>query len=550
MVTLTSILSRISRKVLDLQAQRQFNISLDRIGSEIDRYKSTEHPLRILFAPPFAIYSPNYLHDRLISYGLRLRGATVIPVFCDMLQDVQCNVYGGVWQPKTNFRENCKYCVNSARRLWKDQPTPLIALSEHISAAELTRIMEQVLALPDDSWHIYHEDDLSFGKWARDILVNNYVVADYTLIPDHERLGRAHLQNLLILKAAYTHILDVVRPDRVVSNDSYYGMWAVLQHLCMSRGIPFYSYWPVGKTRTAVAFNDAAMSLDFRVAWPKFISQPLTPGQQGRVDEWMGSRLGKRDVLIATHQVETSADVAAILSHLEAEKPTALLPSNVIWDLAALNKQVVFADMMEWIIATIDWFRGHPQFQLIIKTHPAELHPAIPETRERVEVVLKDRGVTLPDNVWVLSPRVSITAYQLFPLIKLGIVHTTTTGSEMVAEGIPVITTGRAPYRGFGFTHDPEDRADYFSLLDNLLSSPETVDESQQQLACKFIYFQNFVYYSDLEIMESEWQQLAKPKVTQTTDILPGKLSNFDYLLDSIISGQPILSADRFPSDV
>ncbi|MCK6581045.1 MAG: hypothetical protein L6Q98_23370 [Anaerolineae bacterium] len=523
--------------------------ALDRVGLQVELLKAGDRPLKILFAPPFAIYSPNFVHDRLFSYALRLRGAEVIPVFCDALQRVECNVYGGTWQGDASFPENCAYCQKQAQLLWEDNPTPPIPLSEHVTPAEIEAITARVEAIQDDTWQAYQEDDLPFGRWAKDILVNNHVVADHTLIPNHERLGRAHLRNLMILKVAYGHVLEIVRPDRVVSNDSYYGMWAIMQLLCAKRGIPFYSYWPIGKTRTAAAFSDAAMSLDFRAAWPKFSSQPLTPAQQARVDEWMGSRLGKRDTLLITHQVDSTVATDAVLSKLEPYKPTALLPSNVIWDLAALNKQVAFVDMMDWIISTIDWFRDHPQFQLIIKTHPAELHPAIPETRERVEIVLRDRDVVLPENVHLLSPRVSVTAYQLFPLTKVGIVHTTTTGSEMVAEGIPVITSGRAPYRGYGFTHDPATRAEYFDLLERHLADPQEASPSQRELAQKFIYFQNFIYYNDLGFVENEWQQNSRLKVTSTTDIMPGKMPNLDYVIDAIMDGLPILDAERFPLD-
>jgi len=506
---------------------------------------------RILFGPAFSIYEPCFLHDRILSYALRIRGAEIIPTYCDSVQSTECNVYGGVWRDGKSFTDLCKSCSDSSERLWETSPQPAIRLSEYVDRSDIETVQRRIDRIAPGSWHSFEEDGLPVGLWAKDILVNNYVVGDYTLIPDHRRLGPAHLFNLLLLKLAYGRLLDDVKPDRVVSNDSYYGMWAILQKLCESRSIPFFSHWIGGRQGGwCYAYNDSAMNLDFTKPWKEFSSIPLDQEKRAKVDKWLEGRLSGAEMILDTASLAPHQSERFDLSKLDPEKPIALLAANVIWDLAALNKQVIFEDMIDWIVETVQWFRAHPRYQLIIKAHPAERTPSIPETRERIEVALAARKITLPDNVFLLSPRVRLSVYQLSPLVSTLLVHTTTVGIEMAAKGMPVITTAKSPYRGFGFTIDPEDRVEYFRTLESSLSGRLQMDtELQKDLACRFILFYHFHYYLKMDIMDYRWSEVPRLKVESIMDILPGKNIHLDYVADSIMNGLPILGETRWPPE-
>ncbi|MBP2668340.1 MAG: capsule biosynthesis protein [Deltaproteobacteria bacterium] len=532
----------------------EFRRILGTIGREVSRYavplKRDGGP-KILYGPSFCIYSPCYAHDAVFSAALRARGAEIIPIYCDRVQHTECNYYGGVWGGGEKFSANCRRCCRTSENLWKEAGLMPLPFSRYLDGKEIRRIDDRVASLPDDGWRTFSWNGLAFGQWARDILVNNYVVGDYRLIREHERLGRAHLRNLLIVHAAYERILYDVRPDRVVTNDSYYGMWAIMQKLCERRGIPFYSHW--SGTRPGAwcyARNDASMNLDYGRAWPSFSSIPLTDARRATVEEWLAGRLSGKDMLIDTASLATHCNEEANLSKIREGKPTALLAANVIWDLAALNKQVVFGDMIEWIAETIAWFGSHPEYQLIVKPHPGEQHPSIPETEERVGTALRQRGVAIPGNVAVLTPRSAITIYRLLPLASAGLVHTTTVGFEMSARGIPVITTARSPYRGFGFTLDPVTREDYFETIDRVLQGEKMPErERQVDLAYKFILFQHFHYYTKIGIMDYKWGETPRLNVGSLADILAGRNRHLDYIVDSVMAGFPIVSEDRWPAE-
>jgi hypothetical protein len=535
-------------------ADSEFYRTLGRIGRESSKLSvklNIKDPLKILYGPSFSIYPPCYAHDVIFSAALRIRGAEIVPIHCDRIQHTECNYFGGVWGGGDKFQANCLSCCEKSVKLWKESGLGSLGFSAYIDNNVVQRIDDLVAALPNDAWQSYSSCDLAFGQLAKDILVNNYVVGDYHLIEGHDRLGRVHLRNLLVVHAAYERILEDVKPDRVVSNDSYYGMWAILQHLCERRGIPYYSHW--SGTRSGAwcyAHNNASMNMDYHRAWPNFSKQVLTEKQRATVDDWLAGRLSGKGMIMDTASLAPHCTDEADLSKIQEGKPTALLAANVIWDLAALNKQVVFDDMIEWIVETISWFGRHPEYQLIVKPHPAEQNPSIPETEERVSTAIKQRGVIIPDNVVMLTPKSAVTVYQLLPLISTGIMHTTSVGFEMSARGIPVITTARSPYRGFGFTLDPETREEYFNTLDRALSGEKLLErEKQIDFAYKFILFQHFHYYSKIDIMDFKWSETPLLKVKSLDDIRPNRNRHLDYVVDSVMAGLPIVSEDRWPAE-
>lgn len=525
---------------------------LDRIKDELKGYTipPPEKPIKVLFGPSFSIYAPCFIHDRILSYALRLRGVQIFPIYCDAVQSVECNYFGGVWNSE-GFEKNCKNCVNQSQKLWQNNSFPALKLSQYLQSDEIKEITTKVECLDAEQWVTYTEEGFPFGLWAKDILVNNYVVGDYHLIPDYHLLGLSHLRNLLLLKVAYEKIINNIELDRVISNDSCYGMWAILQKLCKKKNIPFYSHWIGGRKGTwCYACNDGAMNLDFSKPWKRFSRISLNERQKSKVQSWLEGRIKGNDMVFNTASLAKHHTDKFDLLRIDPEKPTALLAANLIWDLAALNKQLIFSDMIDWIAETINWFTAHPEFQLIIRPHPAELSPALPATNERVEVGLSKRGIYLPENVFLLSPKVALTAYDLLPFAKVGLVYTTTLGIEMAATGLPVITNAKSPYRGFGFTLDPCCQKEYFELLERTLLNKKILGiESQVDLAYKFILFYHYHYYIKTNIMEHTLGETPKLKIKSAADLLPGKNQFLDYVVESIISGLPIVFEDRWPPE-
>lgn len=534
---LISVLS----KAIDPPWIKQLN-KADKKIEKLEIKPNETKQLRVLMGPSFAIYPPSFVIDRSLSYAFRLRGAEVIPIYCDSVQHTECNYVGGEWGGRQNFKKNCLNCKRTSELLWQLNVNKPLPLSRYVSDADKTRLSATVSRMSYEEASSFEEEEIEYGRMAKDILVNNYLVATPSLVDDHKALLKTHLENLLTVSVAYARLLDELKPDRVVSNDSFYGMWAILEQQCKKRSIPFYSHWPATRNRVAFAADDAAMNLDFRASWGDFSKIPLGSADEEKIENWL---MGQRGYVIDTTKLAGHETEEPILQDIEFEKQTLIIAANVIWDLAALNKQLVFNDMIDWILQTIEWFRDHGEYQLIIRPHPVELSPQIPKTKETVSSAIELSGVSLPKNVFLLKPDAKITLSELIERFDVrGVaVHTTTVGFECPARGIPVITTAKSPYRGFGFTIDPDSPEDYFSGIHDLLQGNRTtVSEDAQLLARKFIKFYHFHYYANIGLFSGNPPEIAGDFM----EILSDDDGAFGYIVNSILEGVPINGRSRW----
>lgn len=540
---LTKTVQRIGR-LTGRSIEPDWQARLDALDQQIrkDEGASARRALRVLVGPSFAIHPPSYALDRLLSYALRLRGIEVVPVYCDGVQRIECNYFGGAWAGGQKFKKNCALCVKTSATLWRHHPQEPLRLSRFVSTMEIERIRSDLSSLGAVDLLQHQQDGISFGHLAKDILGNSYLVGNIELIEGYEDLLRVHLENLLVVNLAYARILNHVRPDRVISNDSYYGMWAIMEHRCKARGIPFYSQYPVTKNRVAFAHDDAAMNLDFTASWPSFAKLPLSSRDNERIEHWLK---GDRGYFIDATKLGGHEREEPMLGSIDLRKPTLMLAANVIWDLAALNKQVLFKDMIDWIVQTLRWFGTRSDFQLIVRPHPAEVSPQIPQTRESVASAIGASGVQVPQNVFILGADAKITLTQLIDRFDVRgmAVHTSTVGFECAALGLPVITTARSPYRGFGFTTDPDSREDYFAAIERVLNAPRAAaPDSRRELARKFIKFYQFHYYADLGLFTGNPPQF-KPDLMARLKSDDGP---FGYVVNSILQGLPINGSNRW----
>jgi hypothetical protein len=211
------------------------------------------------------------------------------------------------------------------------------------------------------------------------------------------------------------------------------------------------------------------VELDTTALWRADEPHVLTPEREERVLRFLLTRekpnwLEEGDYIWPGQSVSVAAEdrLRAELG-LAANRPTALLCTNLAYDSAVLGHMRTFASMAEWMLETIAWFARRPDWQLVVRCHPAEaIHPS----GEPAAEVIAARFPHLPAHVRVIEPADKVNTYGLMRFTRLGLVYTTTTGLEMAARGIPVIVAGKVHYLGKGFTTDPANPAEYFAALE------------------------------------------------------------------------------------
>jgi hypothetical protein len=169
---------------------------------------------------------------------------------------------------------------------------------------------------------------------------------------------------------------------------------------------------------------------------------------------------------------------------IEDDKKVIGLFGNLLWDAALAGADYLFEDAITHVIKTIEYLKDRPDIYLIVKPHPSE---ATYHTEEKLGELIREDIKTVPTNVDILTPETDINPYELIELIDLGVVYNSTVGFEMAFEGIPTITAGDTPYKGLGFTLDPENVSQYQNMLDNIESN--YMDEAMIKRAKRYAYF-------------------------------------------------------------
>jgi FkbM family methyltransferase len=521
----------------------------------------------ILFGMPFSIYEPCRMHDFYLSQALKLRGANIIPLSIvseengrvEAVQEGENKIFGGVWGGFTGDPERDNLIVEKHLRtilrcnrlLWETWAgIPLVSLTKYITEEDREEIRKIIRKYPIANYKDWLYNSMPVGKWAVDALVNNELVGDERLVENWEKKLYNYLYNIILLKYAFSRALDAIQPDVVISNDTYYYPYAVLEILAKERSIPCYNHWSGSrKMGWCYAKDEPAMNINLTEAWTSYIDKPLTPHESELIEDYLGKRRSGYGMVLNTANPRENVSILKEPPQINYSKPTALLTANVSWDLAALNKELLFESMIDWVRKVMDFFAANPQYQLIIKPHPAEKNENIPTTVQMIGFEVRKHMPVLPQNIILLEPDSDTSVYGLIPNVEVGLVYTSTVGLEMSCFGKPVITCAKALYRDKGFTHDPTAIGEYFEALRSMLESnePPEIIEQRKGLAQKFFYLYYFRYYTSLNLFDYGCGERSTVFVEDARELLPGRNPVLDYVCDSILNHLPIVSESRIP---
>jgi hypothetical protein len=502
--------------------------------------------LTILIGPSFSIWKPSYITDQLLAFLFTKMFIKVIPIYCDGIQEVECNVYGGVWSGGEEFKKNCSTCQKFSKRQWRFHKIEALPLSKFISLKKKDTIKKKIFKLEHKQIENFFFNGQNYGLLARNILVNNYTVSDPKLIKGYKFLWRQHLINLLFLSEAYSNVINKVKPDRVISNESFYGMWNVLMNICKKKIIPFYNHFFINKNRVCFNLNQPAMLQNFRKSFTSFtIKKKYKKNLSPLVKNWLkGNRNYNLGILSQNNKVNN-------FFNADYKKDTVILAANIIWDLAALDKQLFFKNMSDWIVSTVKWFSSKKNLQLIIRAHPLETSHKLPTTIETVKsILIRNKLFPLPENIIFIDSDNKILFDNLYNLFKPKaiLVHTSTVGFECVAKyGCKVITTGSAHYREMGFTYDPKNKIEYFEEIIKSFKYERgnIVNSDVKNLALDFIEFNQFHYSINVDIFRNQTFNIDPYKLEKFEKKL--NRSAFGYVIKCIKEGSEIYKKNKWP---
>jgi hypothetical protein len=249
--------------------------------------------------------------------------------------------------------------------------------------------------------------------------------------------------------------------------------------------------------------GEPAVYLDTRSLWAADEPHVLTAEREQRIMNFLMRREmpnWQDSNYLWQGQTTLPREAGALCAELKLDpgRPIVLLCTNLAHDSAVLGMTRTFSSMAEWISETVGWFRDRPEWQLIVRCHPAEL---LSPSSDPVPEMLAAHYGELPENIHIIRPEDKVNTYGLIRLCRFGLMYTTTVGLEMAVRGYQVVTAGKAHYTGKGFTLDPKDRAEYFAVLERLTAEREPVRLTPREVELARCYADTYFFRYSRPVM-------------------------------------------------
>lgn len=419
--------------------------------------ESNEHAAEILDIVILTMIGGHVYNSALeivLGLALKARGHRVRVILCDQ-QLPACEV------KKATNREHwdraCKKCWSYGQAIFKRFGFEVIPVSELTAnrrpQADASR------------WHETQEASLlkHFGVGVLD---------ESDAVKKRREDYRQSIETTQLIGEA----LVEMSPDRVLMSHGIYGTWGPQRELLNDAKVPVVTYGK-GKKLQTEKFNwtTSADWWDVSKEWEQVREKPLSAEQLTQIDGYLDSRRDHSgDTLQYNFGEEESKAASFKRLDLDPGKPTFVAYTNVLWDAASAQREIVFSDPITWIIETINWFADHPDRQLVVKIHPAEV---VIGTNQPFASIIAERIPQLPDNVRIIEPHEKVNSWSIMQIADLGLVHTSTIGMEMPLEGIPCAVVSRTHFRDRGFTIDVNTPEEYFNLIENWDGQQQDTEE-------------------------------------------------------------------------
>jgi hypothetical protein len=349
---------------------------------------------------------------------------------------------------------------------------------------------------------------------------------------------RSFLVSGSVVARGLRRMLERTNPDRVFMLNGTFFAEQIMMAVAGERGIPFGTY-EKGFLHDSIVMTTGTTAAHLKVptgTWEAVRDTPLTDDETEAIDTYLGQR--RHGVGVPNNfWRERVEDVDRIHREfrLDARRRLVVMFCNIMWDSAVLEREIAFAGMGEWVLQGIEWARRHPEIDLVVRIHPAEIKLRNHPTRERMADHIARHVPSLPPNVRVVQADDPTSSYVFMDEASLGFVYSSTVGLELAARGVPVLVAADTHYRGRGFTGDPNTEGAYWAEADRLLSEPPSSEERDRirELARRYAVLLFFRFHNVLAAVTEDGRSSPRIRADQASDLDPG----FDPAMDRVVTG-------------
>ncbi|HET6596355.1 MAG TPA: hypothetical protein VFG81_12060 [Anaerolineales bacterium] len=483
----------------------------------------------------------------LASWALRLQG---IPVAYFACHSGMSHCVLGTNREDVRKAPPCKSCIYQSRTLYADIP------GNKYTGKPINRSLSHV------EWFDFHRDehlakrlenlslkDLTRFEWQNMPLGSlclpglRWILRIHHLNDDESTryLLREYILSAWNVAQKFSKFLDETKPRAVVVFNGQFYPEAVARTIALRRGIRVITH-EVGLQPASAFFTEGEAT-----AYPIHIPDAfeLNEEQNAKLDAYLARRF-QGDFTMAG--IKFWADMKGLdesfLQKAARFKQIVPIFTNVIFDTSQPHANVVFEDMFDWLDMTLDVIREHPETLFVVRAHPDELRVR-KASRETVEGWVASRAVDKEPNVVFVSPRETLSSYELIQRSKFVMVYNSTIGLEASILGAPVLCAGKARFTQYPTVFFPQTVEAVRRKLKEFLEAEKIEVPSEfKRNARRFLYYQLFrtslpfgeflepsVRTTQTRLKSFALSQLSPENSKAMEAIFDGLLNNGDFLL-------------------
>ncbi len=509
-------------------------------------------PRRVLLGTNIGGYLNGLTMESMLAAALRMRGHDVHVLLCDTVLPacMDCTITR-LGTPERMARSGprrllCPGCFAAGRRTYEEigatvhSYSSLLTPEDHEEASRLAEAttLESVAALTLDG--------LAIGEHALAGTLRFFARA--TLDGEAQALAvlRRYVQAAVLTARATTTLMRTHEFDVAAFHHGIYVPQGIVGEVARHEGVRVVNWNPAYRARTFI-FSHGDTYHHTLLTEPNEVWEALgwDEDRENEILGYLKSRwTGTHDWIWFHEPPEADTREIERVTGVDFSKPCIGLLTNVMWDAQLHYPANAFATMLDWIVDTVRWFAEHPELQLLIRVHPAEITGSVP-SRQRVMEELQLRFPELPQNVFVIPPESDLSTYAAMLECDSVIIYGTKTGVELSAVGLPVIVAGEAWIRGKGVSIDVSSVEQYHDVLGQLPLG-KRLDEATARRARQYAYHFFFRRMIPLEFMEPTGSDpVFACKLEDPGQLLPGRSLGLDVIVDGILHGNPFI----YPAD-
>lgn len=339
------------------------------------------------------------------------------------------------------------------------------------------------------------------GKYAASTLMRMRRSGEFDFSDkDVRRMLRKSLARSFGFARIAHRVLDSLSPSALVVVDRGYSPSGEFFDVCMSRGIPVFSWNAAHRNNTLMMKRYTRQNQDVHPSslsersWNLMRTMPWSDAEWDLLrDELVGcyargewySEVGTQFLARSVDRVELTRRLG-----LDEKKKTAVIFPHIFWDATFFWGTDLFDNYEQWFTETVRAACANTRLNWIIKVHPANLakdrRDGFNGEHSEYAAIRRVAG-ELPAHVRVIPADSDISTLSLFQLMDYCLTVRGTVGMEAACFGIPVLTAGTGRYDRLGFTIDSDSRESYLRKLSGLpdLGGP---DPAQTELARQYAY--------------------------------------------------------------